>query len=68
MPQSPEPARRYASQTAAAKYFGCSVRTLRRHIAAGDITAYRLPGGRLILVDLNEVDAALRPIPTAKTG
>lgn len=41
-----------------------SERTLRRMIAAGRVTGYRA-GPRLIRVDLNELDAVLRSIPTA---
>lgn len=52
--------RRYASLLAAAEYAGgCSERTLRRMISAGQLTGYRL--GRHIRVDLNELDEALTP-------
>jgi excisionase family DNA binding protein len=40
-------------------------RTLRRHIATGDITGYRL--GRIYRIDLNELDQWLKPIPTGRT-
>lgn len=59
--------RRYASVRDAAEYFGCSERTIRRSISAGTLTGYRI-GKRLLRVDLNELDAALRPIPSAKAG
>lgn len=36
-------------------------------IAAGDLTGYRI-GSRLLRVDLNEVDAKLRAIPSAAGG
>jgi excisionase family DNA binding protein len=58
--------RRYASLAKAAVYADCNERTLRRHIAAGDLTGYRL--GRVIRIDLNELDAWLTPIPTVKAG
>jgi len=58
------PARRYAPLAQAAKYVGCDQRTIRRYIATGQLRGYRL-GERLIRVDLNELDALLRPIPTA---
>jgi excisionase family DNA binding protein len=58
--------RRYASLAKAAKYADCNERTLRRHIASGDLTGYRL--GRVIRIDLNELDAWLAPIPTVKAG
>jgi excisionase family DNA binding protein len=60
---APAAARRYASLAAAATYLGVNQRTIRRQIADGQLTGYRL-GGRLIRVDLNELDEALRPIPT----
>lgn len=59
-------ARRYASLADAAEYVGCSERHLRRLIARGDLTGYRL--GRLIRVDLDELDALLKPIPAASGG
>lgn len=39
-------------------------RTIRRRIADGTLTGYRF-GPRMIRLDPAEVDAALRPIPTA---
>ena len=44
----------------------CSVHpdTIRRRIAIGELTAYRL-GNRIIRVDLDEALALLRPIPAA---
>jgi excisionase family DNA binding protein len=60
-----ELAPRYASLAAAAAYLDCNERTIRRHIASGKITGYRF-GDRLIRVDLNQVDAAMRPIPVAQ--
>jgi excisionase family DNA binding protein len=48
----------------AAARLGVHPRTIRRHIASGSLTGYRL-GSRLIRVDASEVDALLRPIPTA---
>lgn len=41
--------------------------TIRRRIAAGQLTAYRM-GPRLIRIDLAELDALLRPISTAGDG
>jgi excisionase family DNA binding protein len=62
---SPTVSRRYASLSDAAEYIGVNEKTIRRHIAAGRITGYRL-GSRLVRVDLNELDQALRAIPTAR--
>jgi excisionase family DNA binding protein len=47
--------------------YGVSERTLRRYIAQGKITGYRL-GPRMIRVDLDEVEQLLKPIPAAKAG
>jgi excisionase family DNA binding protein len=58
--------RRYVSLAKAAEYCDCNERTLRRHIASGELTGYRL--GRVIRIDLNELDAWLTPILTAKVG
>jgi excisionase family DNA binding protein len=58
---------RYASLSDAAEYIGVNEKTVRRRIADGTLIGYRL-GGRLLRVDLNEVDQALRPIPTVKAG
>ncbi len=46
---------------------GVSPWTIRRRIADGSLTAYRV-GPKLIRVDLNELDALLRPIPAAGGG
>jgi excisionase family DNA binding protein len=56
---------RYASLATAAEYLGCNERTVRRYVASGMITAYRF-GDRLIRVDLNQVDSAMRPVPNAQ--
>lgn len=56
--------RRLESIQHAAEYLGVAEKTIRRMIARGDLTGYRA-GPRLIRVDLNELDAMLRVIPTA---
>jgi excisionase family DNA binding protein len=61
---SESPRRRYASLVDAAEYLGVNERTIRRHISAGDLPAYRL--GRLVRVDLDELDQALKPVPTVE--
>jgi excisionase family DNA binding protein len=55
--------RRFISLQAGADYAACSQKTLRRHIAAGRLRGYRL--GRLVRIDLDELDAIMRPIPAA---
>lgn len=52
----------WASLAQGADHLGVSEKTLRRMIAAGHITGYRM-GPRLLRVDLNELDDAMRPIP-----
>jgi excisionase family DNA binding protein len=52
------------SLTEAAEEYGCSVRTIRRMIARGEVTAYRV-GKRLLRVDREELAAAMHAIPTA---
>lgn len=59
--------RRLQSIPGAAAYLGVSTKTVRRYIAAGRITGYRA-GPKLIRVDLNELDALLQPVPTARGG
>jgi excisionase family DNA binding protein len=53
-------ARRYAKIAEAAAYLQVTDRTIRQMIADGRLTGYR-SGGRLVRVDLNEVDAAMQP-------
>ena len=58
------PPKRLVPLDAAAEYVSCNERTIRRYIAAGRLTGYRV-GPRMIRVDLDELEAMLRPIPTA---
>lgn len=48
---------------AAARSLGVSARTIRRYIAQGALTGYRL-GPRLVRVDPAEVFGLARPIPS----
>src|SRR5262249_2016708 len=52
------PPRRLAKLVPAAKYAHLSVKTLRRRIADGTLTRYTL-GGKLLAVDLDEIDRNL---------
>ncbi len=52
--------RRYAKMGEAAEYLGVTDRCIRQMVADGRITGYR-SGTRLVRVDLNEIDAAMRP-------
>jgi excisionase family DNA binding protein len=64
MPGTPQ--RRYASLAKAAEYAACNEKTLRRAIAEGDLTGYRLK--RDYRVDLNELDEWLERGATVKAG
>jgi hypothetical protein len=44
---------------------GVTPRTIRNWISEGWITGYRLPSGRAIRVDLEEITSQLKAIPTA---
>lgn len=59
--------RRLVGINQASEYADVNPKTIRRWIAAGHVPAYRM-GPRLLKVDLNELDAMLRPIPTAGGG
>lgn len=56
--------RQFESLSQAAERIGLSTRTLRRRIAAGDLTAYR-NGPRVIRLDPDDVDRLMIRIPTA---
>ncbi|WP_404347543.1 excisionase family DNA-binding protein [Phycicoccus jejuensis] len=56
--------RHLESLATAARRTGVSVKTLRRRIAAGELSAYR--SGRLIRVVAGDVDALFVPIPTLR--
>lgn len=51
----------------AARWLGVSVRTVRRYVAAGALTGYRL-GPHLLRVDAAEVVGLPRAIPNARTA
>lgn len=52
--------RRYVRVAEAAQYLDVTDRTIRQMIADGRLTGYR-SGGRLVRLDLNEIDAAMQP-------
>ncbi|MFW0784853.1 excisionase family DNA-binding protein [Gordonia sp. CPCC 206044] len=59
MPTSTFSRRRYATINQTADYLGVTDRTVRQMIADGRLRGYR--NGRLIRLDLNEVDASMQP-------
>ncbi len=61
------PRRTLVSINETAAHLGCTTRTVRRYISEGRLTGYRL-GPRLVRLDMSEVDAMLRPIPTTAGG
>jgi excisionase family DNA binding protein len=66
-PRHKAQSRRWAAQAEAADYLDITPKTLRRMVATGQVTGYRM-GPRLIRFDLDELDALMRPIPTTKAG
>jgi excisionase family DNA binding protein len=54
------PRRRYVKIAEAAAYLQVTDRTVRSMIADGRLTAYR-SGQRLVRLDLNEIDDAMKP-------
>jgi excisionase family DNA binding protein len=63
--------RQFITLARAAERHDCSVKHLRKAIAAGELPAYRLgrrSNTRAIRVELGELDAWMRPIPTAEAG
>jgi excisionase family DNA binding protein len=59
--------RRYASIAKAAELYDVDPKTVRRWIASGLITGYRI-GDRLVKVDLNEVEAKVVTVITPATA
>lgn len=55
--------RKLVSQIEAGQYAGVDERTIRRWVANGHLPGYRI-GPRLMRVDLNDIDAMLRAIPS----
>ncbi len=59
--------RRWYNQSQAADYIGVTERTIRNYIARGQLKGHRVRGSRLIRLDVADLDALLRPIPTVGT-
>jgi len=62
--------RRLVSTQQCASHEGVSERTIRNYIGKGYFPAYKMPGVRGLLVDLDEAESAMRKIPgrRAKAG
>jgi excisionase family DNA binding protein len=58
---------RYAPIKAAEEIYSLNWYTLRRWIREGKITGYKL-GDRVIRVDLDEIDALMKPLPVTSGG
>jgi excisionase family DNA binding protein len=52
--------RRYVTVAEAAEYLAVTDRTIRQMVADGRLAAYR-SGTRLVRLDLDEIDAAMKP-------
>lgn len=61
------PEKRYSAIPQAATIYDVHDQTIRRWISEGRITGYRF-GPRMLRVDLDELDAMLRPLAAAKRG
>ena len=60
---------RWCTRTDAAVHLGVGLATFDRLIASGVVAAHKLPGSRLVFIDLAELDATLEAhtIKTAQT-
>jgi excisionase family DNA binding protein len=54
----------YSTLEEAAEYFGVTPRTIRNWGSIGKINLYRLPAGRTLRVRIDEIEAAMRVVPT----
>ena len=61
-PTQTSPTPRWAEPQEVGEYLGLCERTIRMMLSDGRLVGYRL-GGHRILIDLNEVDAAVRMQP-----
>jgi excisionase family DNA binding protein len=68
MPVATPTARRWLTQAEAADRLAVTDRTIRNYIARGHLRGYRIRGSRAIRLDLAEVDALVRPIPSAASS
>jgi excisionase family DNA binding protein len=57
----------YSTLEEAAEYFGVNPRTIRNWGSSGKIKLYRLPAGRTLRVRIDEIEGAMRVVPTVGT-
>lgn len=62
-----EPVPEMATVAETAERLKCSTKTVRRYIADGRLTAYRV-GPKMLRVDLADVEKLMRAIPTRKAS
>jgi excisionase family DNA binding protein len=58
--------RRLATFEQTGRHRGVSERTVRNWLGRGHFRGYKVPGIRAVLLDLDEVDAALTKLPASK--
>lgn len=58
--------RRWLTQQEAGDYLGVSDRTIRSYIAAGTLKGYKVRGVKTVRLDIRDLDALMRPIPTVR--
>lgn len=56
------PPKRWLTLDEAADYVGANEKTVRRYVAQGRLTGYRM-GTRALRFDVADLDALMRPIP-----
>ena len=59
---------RWLSLTQAADRLGVAPRTVRRMVARGQLTGYRVGDTKLLRLDEVEVDGCMRAVPSASAG
>jgi len=64
MSASNRPRRRLSTRQEAAEHFSVTPRTIGNWISKGLITGYMLPNLRGVRVDIDEIERALRSVPT----
>jgi excisionase family DNA binding protein len=60
--------RRYLTLGQAAEYLSVSERSIRTYVSRGDLNASRIKSSRLLRFDVRDVEAMLRPVPSAGGG